>query len=90
MNLNRDELIRREILLQLHTLNPMPRSAEQIAREAARQGDDFSAKEIGAQMQFLADDGLLIEIPASGSGTTSKLFRIHANGIRHWQQHFAK
>lgn len=87
--MQRAEPIRKEILLQLYGVKPLARSAEQIERECKRQGDDYTKSEIAGEMQFLADEGLLIEIPASGTGTSSKLFRIHSNGVRLYQQTYA-
>ena len=87
--MNRAELIRKEILLQLYGVKPLARSAEQMERECKRQGDNYSKSELAAELQFLADEGLVFEIPASGSGSTSRLYRIHANGVRKYEQELA-
>lgn len=84
---SRNEQIRKEVLFQLYAVKPLTRSAEQIERECRKQRMDFTKGEIGAELQFLADDGLLILI--AEPGTTMKLYRIHANGVRHYEQNFA-
>ena len=86
---HRNELTRKEILLQLYGLRPMARSAEQMERECKRRGDDFTKQEIATELQFLHDEGLIFEIPASGSGSTSRLYRIHSSGVRHYEQNYA-
>lgn len=85
--MSRQELIRKEALFQLYAVRPLARSAEQIERECKRRGDDFRKSEIGPELQFLADEGLVIEIREPG--TTMILYRIHANGVRHYEQTYA-
>lgn len=83
----RNEQIRRELLFQLYAVKPLTRSAEQIERECRKQRMDFTKGEIAAELVFLADEGLLILIEEPG--TTSRLYRIHANGVRHYEQTYA-
>jgi hypothetical protein len=85
--MTRQESVRKEVLFQLYAVRPLTRSAEQIERECKRRGDDFRKSEIAPELTFLADEGLLIHI--SEPGTTVHLYRIHANGVRHYEQNYA-
>lgn len=79
--------IRKEILFQLYAVKPMPRTAEQIERECRKQQMPVTRQQIVAELTFLADEGLLILI--GEPGTTAKTYRIHANGVRHYEQNYA-
>lgn len=81
------ESIRKEVLFQLYGVRPLTRSAEQIERECRKQQLGFGLNEIKQELQFLADEGLLIEIKEPG--TTVRLYRIHSNGVRYYEQNFA-
>lgn len=83
----RNDSIRKEVLFQLYAVKPLARTAEQVERECRKQGLDFSKGEIASEMQFLADEGLLILI--AEPGTTAKTFRIHSSGVRHYEQNYA-
>lgn len=84
--MNADD-IRKEILFQLYAVKPMPRTAEQIERECRKQQMQINRQQITAELAFLADEGLLILI--AQPGTTAKTYRIHANGVRHYEQNYA-
>lgn len=79
--------IRKELLFQLYAVRPLVRSAEQIERECRKQQLGASIQQVKQELQFLADEGLLILIQEPG--TTSRLYRIHANGVRHYEQTYA-
>lgn len=85
--MTREDAIRKEILLQLYAVRPLTVSADRLARDAKKQGYDYSATEIKRELQFLSDRLLVIEI--GDPITTAKLYRIHANGIAHWEQTYA-
>lgn len=79
--------IRKELLFQLYAVRPLARNAEQIERESRKQQLAMTVGDIRRELQFLADEGLLILIQEPG--TTSRLYRIHANGVRHYEQTYA-
>lgn len=79
--------IRKELLFQLYAVRPLSRSAQQIERECRKQQLAVTQQQIAQELQFLADEGLLILI--AEPGTTSRLYRIHANGVRHYEQHYS-
>lgn len=85
--MTRPDAIRKEILLQLYAVRPLCLSADRIARDARKQSYDYAAHEIASELQFLADQGLLIEI--GDPGVTAKLYRIHAKGVTHYEQQYA-
>ncbi len=87
MSENRNENLRKEILFQLYAVRPLARSAEQIERECRKQQNFFGRQEVSSELQFLADEGLLILI--AEPGTTVRLYRIHANGVRLYEQTYA-
>jgi Fe2+ or Zn2+ uptake regulation protein len=80
----RQEEIRREVLLQLYGCRPLTQDADSIHRETRKQRQDYGLSEIKQELVFLADEGLLIEILEPG--TTYRRYRIHANGVRHYEQ----
>ncbi len=79
--------IRKELLFQLYAVRPLARSAQQIERECRKQQLAITLGDVQRELQFLADEGLLILIQEPG--TTSRLYRIHANGVRHYEQTYA-
>ena len=85
--MTREDAIRKEILLQLYAVRPLTVSPDRIARDAKKQGYDYSVTEIKRELQFLSDRLLVIEI--GDPATTAKLYRIHANGVAHWEQNYA-
>jgi repressor of nif and glnA expression len=85
--MNRVEQVRKEILFQVYGVRPLTLDAARIERDARKQGYDFSAPEIRRELVFLADEGLLIRVVEPG--TTSERYRIHANGVRHYEQFMA-
>ena len=66
--MTRNQEIRKEVLLQLYGMRPLPLSPYAIARRARRAQFDFSEAEIRAECEFLAGQGLaeVIQDPASG------------------------
>ena len=82
----RTNKIRHEVLLQLYGLRPLPKTHGFIGKEARQGGYDFTDDEIRRELQFLADEGLVIKI--SEPGTTAALWRIHAAGVRHYEEHY--
>jgi len=66
--MTRNQEIRKEVLLQLYGMRPLPLSPFSIARRARRAQFDFTEKEIKAECEFLRGQGLAeaIEDPASG------------------------
>jgi len=85
--MSRQEQVRREALLQLSGLRPMALDAEALVREATKNRLNYTRDEFARELEFLADDGLLIRI--TEPGTTVRLYRIHAAGVRHYEQTFA-
>lgn len=79
--------IRKEVLFQLYAVRPLTRTAEQIERECRKHQMVVGVQQVRQELQFLADEGLLILI--AEPGTTVKLFRIHASGVRHYEQTYA-
>jgi len=66
--MTRNQEIRKEVLLQLYGMRPLPLSPFSIARRARRAQFDFTEKEIKAECEFLRGQVLAeaIEDPASG------------------------
>lgn len=85
--MSREDAIRKEALFQLYAVRPLVRDAAGLAREARKQMLDFSAAEFMRECEFLADEGLLVRQPEPG--TTGRLYRIHAAGVRHYEQTYA-
>lgn len=85
--MSRENEIRKEILLQLYAVRPLALSTERIARDALKNDYDYSIAEIKRELSFLADRGLVILIPDAVG--TANLYRIHANGVTHYEQNFA-
>lgn len=84
---DRPDSIRKEVLFQHKALGSVPLTAAQIERECRKQMMDFTRTEIAEAQQFLADDGLLVEVRPPG--TSARLFRITSNGVRHYEQTYA-
>lgn len=85
--MNRSESIRKEILFHLYAIRPRTVLASTLHKEARKQMQDWTSAEIAAELQFLGDEGLVIAIEIKGS--TDKLYRIHAEGIRVYEQTYA-
>ena len=85
--MTRENLIRKEILFQLYALRPIALSPDRIARDAVKQGYDYTPTEIRKEAQFLLDEGLIFKIEEPG--TTVLLYRIHAAGVKHYEQNLA-
>lgn len=83
----RSESVRKEILFHLYAVRPSAQLARVIAREAQKNRLDFDVNEIERELQFLKDEGLVIEVPVRGS--TETLYRIHAEGVRVYEQTYA-
>jgi len=66
--MTRNQEIRKEVLLQLYGMRPVPLSPYAIARRARRAQFDFTEREIKAECEFLKGQGLAgsVEDPASG------------------------
>lgn len=85
--MSRGDSVRKEILLQLYGVRPLTRDADALHREAQKQELDFSREEIKRELAFLADEGLLIEIKEPGC--TARRYRLHASGVRLWEEKFS-
>lgn len=79
--------IRKEILLQLYGVRPLQLTAARIARDAKKQGYDYNESEVNRELYFLTDSGLITS--ATQPGTTDLVYRIHAAGVTHYEQNFA-
>lgn len=84
--MKRTEEIRKELLLQLYACRPIALSAERMERDSRKQSYDFSTLEIARELQFLVDEGLVVELDIKG--TTIKLYRICSAGIRQYEQNY--
>ncbi len=82
--MKREDSIRKEILMQLYALRPFTASPERIQRDASKAGYDYTVAEVKRELSFLNDQGLVIEI--GDPGVTARLYRIHAQGITHYEQ----
>lgn len=85
--MTRQDSIRKEILFHLYAVRPAAHLATTIQKEARKQGLDFTVTEIKAELAFLADEGVVISIEMRDS--TEKLYRIHASGVRLYEQTYA-
>jgi DNA-binding PadR family transcriptional regulator len=85
--MTRQDDIRKEILFQLWTTRVAPRPASLLTRQARKQGMDFTESEVRAELIYLADEGLIIEVPTPGTG--EKFFRLTSKGVNHYQDRFA-
>ena len=81
--MTRPEQIRKEILLQLYASRPLALTAGRMARDARKEGYDYSAADIARETQFLLDEGLAVEFAAAGS--TERHCRISAEGVRQYE-----
>ncbi|MDE3098199.1 MAG: hypothetical protein KGJ88_01875 [Verrucomicrobiota bacterium] len=82
--MTREDQIRKEILFQLYAVRPIALSAGRIGRDAARERYDFTPVEVRREAEFLADEGLIARVDEPG--TTGRLYRIHAAGVRHYER----
>ena len=85
--MSREDLIRKEILLQVYAARPLALTPERIARDAKKNDYDYSASEIERELFFLNDENLIkrVEIP----GVTALGYRISSIGIRQYEQKYA-
>ena len=79
--------IRKEILMQLYALRPLSLSAARIAKDARKQGYDYTEAEIKSELQFLEDEKLVIG--EREPGTTGKVYRIHALGVSAYEEKYS-
>jgi hypothetical protein len=86
--MTRNDLIRKEILFQLYTFRPKALSVERITLDARKNDYDYSKAEIAREAEFLADEELITR--TSTPGTTAIFYRLHAKGIRHYEQNYAE
>lgn len=85
--MDRKNDIRKEILLQAYAVRPLHLTAERIQRDAKKAGYDYTLAEVKQELQFVADNGLLIEIKDALG--TAQVYRIHALGVTYYEQHYA-
>ena len=85
--MTREDSIRKEILFQAYAVRPLMVGASRMERDARKSGYDFLRIEIVREVQFLADEKLLVA--ESQPGSTEKLYRISGEGVRHYEQNYA-
>ncbi len=85
--MTRENEIRKEILFQLYAVRPLALAPDRIVRDARKNDYDYTEREVRSEAQFLCDEGLIFEIKEPG--TTCVMYRIHANGVRHYEAKFA-
>lgn len=83
----RNDDIRKEILMQLYAVRPLSLSTKRMARDAAKAGYDYTEADIKREIQFLEDDK--ITIGEREPGTTGKVYRISAAGVTHYEERYA-
>lgn len=83
----RNDDIRKEILMQLYAVRPLSLSPSRIARDAKKAGYDYTEADIKREVQFLEDDNVLIG--EREPGTTGKVYRISALGVTHYEEKYA-
>jgi hypothetical protein len=76
--MTRNQKIRKEILLTLYAARPIGKSPNLMAKEAGKEGLDYTEREVLAECAFLRDQGL-IEIQPDASGQVR--YRITAKGV---------
>jgi hypothetical protein len=77
--MSRNQEIRKEVLLQLYGMRPLPLSVFAIYRRARRAQFDFSEREILAECEFLKGQGLAGSLVDPASGETK--YMITSRGI---------
>ncbi|MGA2750731.1 MAG: hypothetical protein ABSG59_18320 [Verrucomicrobiota bacterium] len=85
--MKREEEIRKEILFQLYAVRPLALTPDRISRDATKQRYDYTASDIRREAEFLADENLIVRV--NEPGTTAVMYRIHAAGVRHYEQNLA-
>lgn len=85
--MTREESIRKEILFHLYAVRPRAVLASTLWKEARKQSYEWTQAEINAELQFLADENLVITIEIKGS--TDRLYRIGGEGVRVYEQNYA-
>jgi len=68
--MTRNQEIRKEVILQLYAVRPLPLSPFAIERRARRAQFDFTEKEIRAECEFLRGQGLALAVEDPASGET--------------------
>ena len=86
--MDRKNDIRKEILLQAYAVRPLAISAERIHRDAKKAGYDYQRWEVKEELQFITDNGLLVEV--KDPLVTTPMFRIHAIGVTYYENHYAE
>ena len=77
--MSRNQEIRKEVLLQLYGMRPLPLSVFAISRRARRAQFDFTEREIRAECEFLKGQGLAGSVEDLASGETK--YVITSRGI---------
>ena len=85
--MTREQSIRHECLLQLYGARPLALTPAHVARVCKRQGDDFLALEIEAELVFLKDQGFAEERTDAGTGESR--FRLNSAGVIHCEKEIA-
>jgi hypothetical protein len=83
MSTERNEAIRKEILMQLYAERPLAFGAPRIARDAAKGGYDYTRAEIDRELDFLSGERLLDVV--NQPGITLPVFKISSLGIRTYE-----
>jgi len=61
--MERQNDIRKEILLQAYAARPLALTAERIQRDAKKAGYDYTLQEVKAELAFMCDNGLMVAMP---------------------------
>jgi hypothetical protein len=83
----RNDDIRKEVLMQLYAVRPLSLTPKRLARDAAKAGYDYTETDIKREVQFLEDDHVVIG--EREPGTTGKVYRISALGVTHYEEKYA-
>lgn len=85
--MTRENEIRKEVLLQLYAVRPLALLPARIARDAKKNGYDYTEKEVARETAFLRQDGMLEA--EREPGTTGNIYQISAKGIVHFEQTYS-
>jgi hypothetical protein len=83
LGMNRYAEIRKEILMQLYAARRLHHSAALIARQARKQGLNYSEDEIATEAEFLVGQGFATSSPDPVSGETK--FKITSAGVLQYE-----
>ena len=72
--------------MQVYAMRPVSLTAGRISRDAIKAGYDYSETEVAQEIDFLAGDKLVEEMPMPGS--SQRFYKITSAGIRHYEQNF--